>query len=175
MTLLTLCDPLGMSHHSKICFNIKTYTPPKSVAHETKYLLNKGNYGEMRSHLQDINWEEIVPESCDVDEAWDNLTKCIYDAKEKYIPKIKIDRNKRIVRRTFTASNNLLDMLRQKRASHKVYKKFPTLENLNSYKLIRNRVNEEVRLTKKQRELKIAKDVKQNPKAFFNYIYLSEN
>ena len=167
---LTLCDPLGMSHHSKICFNIKTYTPPKSVAHETKYLLNKGNYGEMRSHLQDINWEEIVPESCDVDEAWDNLTKCIYDAKEKYIPKIKIDRNKRIVRRTFTASNNLLDMLRQKRASHKVYKKFPTLENLNSYKSIRNRVNEEVRLTKKQRELKIAKDVKQNPKAFFNYI-----
>ena len=51
-----------------------------------------------------------------------------------------------------------------------MYKKHKTKINLYNYNLARNKVSSKIRLNNKTKENKIAKNIKQNPKAFYQYI-----
>ena len=59
--------------------------------------------------------------------------------------------------------------MKLKRKAFKYYKKFPTVANYNLYARYRNQVKWESKKVKHANELKIDKDAKSNPKAFFRY------
>ena len=72
--------------------------------------------------------------------------------------------------RTFYAPDTLLAKIHDKRKAWKYYKKYPTALNLKDYHFHRNLVTNEARNAKRNKETKIAKETKQNPKALFKYV-----
>ena len=52
----------------------------------------------------------------------------------------------------------------------KLYKKYKTKTNLINYTQTRNKVSYKIKLLKQHKENKIAKNIKTNPKAFYQYI-----
>merc|ERR1711923_415346 len=89
-------------------------------------------------------------------------------AKELYIPKKSYNPN--FKKKTFEAPITLLSAFQMKRKAFKVFKKYPSTNNHNTYVFYRNLVNKEVRKAKRTKELKVAKESKLNPKALFQYI-----
>ena len=59
---------------------------------------------------------------------------------------------------------------KNKRYLFKIYKKYNTQSALNNYNAARNRVSYKIRLMKKSKECDIAKNIKKNPKAFYQYV-----
>jgi hypothetical protein len=69
-----------------------------------------------------------------------------------------------------TKDETLHFLLQRKRYLFKLYKKYRTKTNLNNYNAARNRVSYKIKQLKQDKESKIAKDIKLNPKAFYQYM-----
>ena len=171
--------PFGKSHHSVICFDIDI----ESLAGGTresripKFCMDKGDYVGMKEHLSMIDWDIILNDEETVDTWWNTIVSIINKAKEIFIPRKKPKplvnkppKNQPSYKRTFAAPDSLLKKLKLKRYAFKTYKKFPTVKNYNTYAKYRNQVIWETRKAKIHKETKLAKDVKDNPKAFFQYV-----
>ena len=90
-------------------------------------------------------------------------------AKQIFIPQ-KLIKKSNANKRSFKPSDNLHEAFKSKREAFKFYKKFPTKTNYSIYCKARNEVKTKVRLAKKQKEISIAKTIKTNPKAFYQYV-----
>ena len=66
--------------------------------------------------------------------------------------------------------DNLHYLLKDKRYTFKLYKKCNSKKNLYNYNLARNKVSNKIKQMKRDKENKIAKNIKINPKAFYQYI-----
>ena len=167
-------DPFGKSHHDKICFNIDIEPTIIEPSNTTKFCMDRGDFEGMRNHLSKIDWDTLLDNTETVDVWWDIIEDIVNKAKDIFIPKKKVLTkilNKHVThKRTFAAPDTLLNKLKLKRYAFKTYKKFPTVQNYNTYAKYRNQVIWETRKAKKQKEIKVAKDAKDNPKAFFQYV-----
>ena len=161
--------PFGKSHHVVLTFSIDlnpTVLPNVSVL---KYQMNKADYGKMRSHLRQFDWDEVTSDDKPLDNICEDLV-CILDtAKDKFVPKRLIKQNNP-VRRTFTAPVTLLSALQLKRAAFARKKKYRSDINEAEYVKYRNLVNKLVKKAKREKEKNVAKEAKSNPKALFQYI-----
>ena len=158
-------EPFGKSHHDTLRFTIDIQTKKVIAIMTEKYVLSKGDYEGMRADMSKVNWQIELADCDDVDQCWDRIEKKLIEATDKFIPKKKHNENK--VMRSFIAPVTLLELIQLKRKAFKMYKTFPTTQNYNSYVFLRNQVNNEVRKTKKTREIKLAKEAKKNPKPLF--------
>ena len=61
-------------------------------------------------------------------------------------------------------------LLKDKRYLFKRYKKYKTTINFLNYNIARNKVSKRIKFMKQKKENKIAKEIKSNPKAFYQYI-----
>ena len=137
--------------------------------------MDRGDYDSMRKHMSQIEWDNLLKEGDTVDKWWENIETTINNAKDLFIPKKnnkpKTNKNsKKMKPRTFKAPATLLDKLRLKRYAFKTFKQFPTSQNYKIYARYRNQVIWESRKAKKQKELVVACDAKDNPKAFYQYV-----
>lgn len=162
--------PLGKSHHSTLEFSLESSLPSREDT-KIKFLIEKGDYKKMRDFINKVPWDTVVNENINVNESWAAINDVLQEAIEKYIPKIVISFNKKN-KRAFnkTVPRTMLDKIHLKRRAHKLYKKFPTCTNYNSYAKARNQVKWESRRIVKAKEAKLAIDSKSNPKRFFQYI-----
>ena len=133
-----------------------------------KYQVNKGDYDQMRKMVGDIDWDEKFETASDATAMVSTLDEVLTEAKDMFIPKKIYKKN--YTRRTFSAPLTLLLRIKLKRTAFKNYKRYPTQSNYNEYIRLRNEVNTAVKKAKKERELKIASEVKSNPKAFYQYV-----
>ena len=168
ITNLSYNDPLGKSHHDVLVFNININTVPVVPVITEKFNLKKGNFDEMRKFINDVDWKAELQNCNDVDDCWDKIEGMIQLATNKFIPKMKLNSNNTI--RNFTAPDSLINLLGLKRKAFKLYKKHKTHSNYETYALLRDKVNAEVKLAKRQKEVRIAKEAKTNPKSLFRYI-----
>ena len=165
--------PVGKSHHS--CISFKVYVDLVNTPHINnsipiaKYDYEKGDYEGMRKEVKDINWKNLFDESKDVNEWNKNLEKVITDVRDKYVPRVHIGKCKGKKVKSFPVDNTVLDKLHNKRKAFKYYKKYPTTNNRDNYHFHRNVCNSAIRVAKLNKEINIAKRVKDNPKSFFNY------
>ena len=166
---VTLSSPLGKSYHSTILIKTAIKKEVKQKCMIKKYQIDKGNYDKMREHLGEINWEEMIKEADnDVDKAWNDISKEIIDAREKFIPSKLVNTNS--TKRKYTLEDSLIHLTRVKRLQYKLYKKYPSQKNYLLYVDARNKVTNHTRNIKRKKEKNIAKDIKTNPKAFYQYI-----
>ena len=91
-------------------------------------------------------------------------------AANKFIPRAKGKVSGANGKRRQPASATLLDKIRFKRRAYKIYKKYKTQENYNTYAKARNQVKWETRRGLREKETKLAKDAKVNPKKFYQYV-----
>ena len=161
--------PFGKSHHQVIMMSLNVKSTLNDHVSE-RFLYDKGNYDEMRSYVDRVNWDDLLKDGNDVDCWMDEIEKIVLDAHEKYVPKRKFTSNPNTKKKTFQAPITLLDKIRLKRTLFKKYKKYRTIQNYNAYAKARNQVKWGVRKAKKAKEKQIAQDIKKNPKIFFRYV-----
>ena len=158
--------PFGKSHHSVICFKIDLHKSVNKDPSVSKYSFNKGNYDAMRGHFKDTDWEAML-EGDDIDKSWNLFENSLNGAMKLYIPTYI---SKNVHKHSFDAPSTLLYKIQLKREAFRNFKRFPSNVNYSIYTKYRNQVVWESRKAKKEKEKKIAKLSKSNPKAFYQYV-----
>jgi hypothetical protein len=161
--------PLGKCHHSVLDFKLCMKQAPPKRPDTTKYRFNKGDYDEMRAFAGVVAWPELLLDSDSVDGCWLKIKKVILEAREKFIPKVILKHNGVNSKRNSIPAT-MLDKVRMKRRAFKMYKKYPTKANQDAYAKARNQVKWESRKLVMSKELHLAKEAKNNPKCFYQYV-----
>ena len=164
-----LLPPLGRSHHAVIInkINFEQHFIKKSEKIK-KYQTSKGNYSAINDELNSVNWEEELSDLQDVNKAWDIISTKIKHLRDKHIPVIYVNSQKSNKKTVF--DDSLLHLTREKRHFYKKFKKCRSQSNYLLYSMARRKVLKHIRSTKRQKEIKIAKNIKSNPKTFYQYI-----
>ena len=165
---LEYLPPFGKSHHQVLDFYIMLKNCKSGVNKQTKFLVNKGDYNAMRKSFENKEWDTLLKEEDDVDKWWDIIYTDLEEAKHKFIPAKTFTKGTRRVK--IVTDPTLLTKFKLKRERFKAYKINPTVLNYVNYCQARNIVKAGVRKAKKEKELNMAKLVKTNPKAFYQYI-----
>ena len=159
--------PLGKSHHVVLSFRVTGPSSPEGYDAQ-KFIMDKGNYIAMREEIGITDWNSILSDDLSVEESWKKLEDIINYAKVKYIPIKKTHYQSK--QRKNTVPNSVLDKIRIKRRAFKMYKKYRTQENFNAYAKARNQVKWALRKAQKEKEIKIARYIKTDPKKFYAYV-----
>ena len=104
-----------------------------------------------------------------MNETWVIIKDKIEYTQHLYVPN-KIINTSKIRSSPVTLDNSLHYLLKNKRYLFKIYKKYKSKTSLYNYTLARNLVSYKIRSMKINKETKIAKNIKQNPKAFYQYV-----
>ena len=162
--------PLGKSDHSILKFETP-FTPPKAKP-IIKICYDKGDYKKMDEHFSKIDWvSELAKFPTDVNAQWKYFTGKYIEAEEKFIPRKKVFINGKLSHKLSTRYDRktLRAMKKKNHLWSKVRKNLATEEENLQYKRLRNKVKSLTRKSKKAFEKKIAKNLKNNPKAFWSY------
>ena len=158
-------DPLGASDHCGISFNISVNLPPAS---KTKRLLyNKGNYDKLRSML-DIDWDLLLDDKKDVQEAYDLFESILQNGISACIP----------AKKTSTAANckplwMSHDTLKTSKVKRHLWARYKQTRHRNDYKTYakaRNKNSHELRKARRKFERKLARNIRNNVKSFWKYV-----
>ena len=129
--------------------------------------MNKGQYEKMRQELKSVHWDEILTEDVGVEETWEYIKNKIIEMKDRYIPSRHFPTGKSGVMPKKAAPRSVLDKIRAKRQTFKQYKKYRTQANYYVYAGARNQVKCATRKAVKEKEINIARNIKQNLKSFY--------
>ena len=154
---------LGSSDHSIIMIETNL-----SLAHSPnvnkRLNYRKANFNEMRGLFKEQNWRDII--DADVNSSWDNFkniySKVVQQCTPTYHPKKKSN--------PAWMNRELLQLVRQKRKLWKKYSNARSPENWDELKKASQSLKKRIRKTKLSFEKMIAKNSKDNPKAFYAYI-----
>ena len=165
----SLQPPLGKSHHAVILLNL-IFENDSSIHTEKvkKYQTYKGNYSAINCELKDFDWDSELANLSDVDTAWNIISSKVKCLRDKYIPAIYIRTQRK--KKPVVINDSILHLTRLKRFYYKKYKKHRSNLNYQYYCVSRARVNKAIRKEKRSKEMTIAKDMKTNPKKFYQYI-----
>ena len=163
--------PLGKSHHSALYFEVQVRIKHSS-GHSVKFQPDKGDFDGMRTYLREINWDDRLTSEVSVDETWKVIQDELIKSINIFVPKKKFKQglsNSNKPRRD-PIPQTLLDKIHLKRRAFKYFKRYPTIDNYKMYARARNQVVWESRKNVKEKEAKLAKESKNNPKGFFRYV-----
>ena len=162
--------PLGKSDHSILKFETP-FTPPKAKP-IIKICYDKGDYKAMDEHFSKIDWaSELDKFPSDVNSQWNYFKDKYLEAEKEFIPRKKVFINGKLSHKLSTRYDRktLAAMKKKNHLWSKVRKNLATEEENLQYKRLRNKVKSLTRKSKKAFEKKIAKNLKNNPKAFWSY------
>ena len=165
--------PIGKSHHQVLTAQIKVTKNNQKIKNKPSQKIVKPNFDKadfdaINNTLLSENWDEIL-EKKNVNETWKYIKDKIDQAQHQFVPKKFINTSK-IRSSPVTLDDTLHFLLREKRYLFKTYKKYKTKTTLYNYNTARNRVSYKLKSMKISKESKIAKNIKQNPKAFYQYV-----
>ena len=166
----TQLPPLGKSHHVIQMNNINYQkNDPLCNIKIKKYQVSKGNYTAINNELKSVDWEsELSSQDINTNSAWDKVSNKIKELRDKHVPSILVNATRK--KKPAALNNSLLHLIREKRWYFKRYKKYRNQKNLQLYHIARAQVNKYLRLQKRNKEIRIAKQTKNNPKAFYQFI-----
>ena len=165
--------PIGKSHHDVITSEVNAdFTvhdkKPKNNIKISKPNFEKADFKAINQFLDNVEWNDLFKDKS-VNEAWNILSNFIKQAQELYVPNKLIKQNK-TKQNHISKDDSLHFLLKQKRFYFKLYKKYKSKTNLYRYNHARNMVSFKIKSLKKSKEHKIAKNIKNDPKAFYQYI-----
>lgn len=175
-------NPLGRSDHAVIQVICNMEEIIMTHERKTMYLYEKADYDLPRKEL-DIDWMNYLSETANIEEMWNKFRSKLYGAIAKSVPTrkmgnlyqsrkrtnknlpmnkklwIKIEKKQRLWLRMKALKNNLNVSTRSE---------YQEIEK--EYRRLNNQVRKETRNAVKLKEKEIAKNVKENPKMFWNYV-----
>ena len=161
---LKLYPPLGeKGDHCIIKFDLDLL--PDLVKYGDNYNYYKGNYDKMGEELAKMNWDNLIDQKT-VEEAWIIFADILDKLKSEYIPK----RAKKMNKRQPWVNTLVKESIKIKNKAFKIYKKDKSPILWENFRKARNTTNHLVQESKHNFELKIAQEIKSNPKQFWNYV-----
>ena len=164
--------PIAKSHHQVITAQLKTDNfLNKSTSNKDKIIkpnFDKTNFQALNKYFSEIDWDLIL-EDKSVNDMWLSIKTNIQSAQTLFVPNKTIFKSK-VKPHSVTFDDNLHCLLKDKRYLFKIYKKYKTKKAQYNYNLARNKVTFKIKKLKKEKENKIAKNIKLNPKAFYQYV-----
>ena len=162
---LNIDAPIAKSDHGCITMDLHLSVCVKKIMKKPAY--NRGDYNSIRKCVHDYLVENNTGndrEGENVNMLWERMRNCIIAAIEKFIPKTGMAKFKTFI------SPELKNLIRRKHLLWKMYIRTKTSEVRYMYNKVRNEVTKMMKETRKENQQKIAKQCKENPKAFWNYV-----
>ena len=158
-------DGFGGSDHVTIKFNLITDIP---ATHHKKtiYKYDKGNYSKMKEML-DLDWETLL-EGKSINDAVQLLEDKVNESVKVCIPTKEIGKDER--KRPLWMNENALRKVKRKHASWIRYLNTKQGCDFIEFTKHRNEASRAIRRARRDFENIIAKNVRNNPKGFWNYM-----
>lgn len=160
--------PLGKSDH--VCLTMSYIQAQlRREGNQSKFDFWKGDYGEMKRDLQEIDWEKEL-ERKGTNEAWTFFRGKLSATVEAHVPKkrehaVEGTRNKKD-----WMSKSTVKEIKRRNALWRKYRKYSSEMNYKAYKTVRNRVNSMVKEDKIRHQRKLVGQFRRNPKRFYGYM-----
>ena len=168
---IKMFPPLGKSHHSVILSKLNFMKDKIGNSERVKkYQYNKADFTAINRELGSVDWDNLInDEEKDVNAVWTVISEKILVLRDKHVP-VSFIRTQKTSSKPIVINNSILHLIREKRWFFKKYKKYRTMTNYLNYCNARTRVNYFMRKERRNKETKIAEDIKNNPKKFYQYI-----
>ena len=155
-------DSLGSSDHNMVVFTTHlSCTPYISSKQVWSYKL--GNYEEINDALAEVDWDDLM--SGTTHDCWDKFKKLLFELHNRYIPIKRINTKLSGVKPIWMTRKALKSVKRKR----KVYMKFKDTSH-PAVKAANKVAKSEVRKSKRNFEVKLAKNIKSDTKSFFAYV-----
>lgn len=148
--------PLGNSDHNSLCFELNLNMQIASN-NKHKYNYNKGNYNKFRRSLNDINWDQLfMNKNCN--DMWDLFKITLDKLQKECIPIVK-SRSGDFKHKPGWWDNDIANLIKQKNESYKKIKNnCYSIQDLDNFRSIRDRVKRVIRSKKIQEDINISKE-----------------
>ena len=163
---ITHLSPLGLSDHCLLSFTFRCYLDYTDYCTK-QYYMNKANWDRMRIYLEAIDWKSELDQK-DTDTMWSIFETKMQFAQNTYIPNKIVNKASR--KWALPIDKKLKKMINKKHRIWTRYMETRQPDGLREYKNIRNKIRNLTRKSRREAELDIAKEVKVNPKRFWNYV-----
>lgn len=159
-------SPLGKGDHNVIKWSTPNLEHNALTGKFQTLDYNKGDYHGFSTELKQVPWPQVLLNKT-ASESWNLLLGKINELKTKYIPL------KTIVKARINApwvNHSLKERIKQKNNAWKRFMKDKDYNSKFKYNKLRNEVINEIRHCKREFETKLAENIKQDPKSFYNYV-----
>ena len=156
--------PIGNSDHTCIKFEILTTTPKiKSVQLVPDF--QKANFNEMREEMESLDWNDFL-KGKETEDMWNAFKQKLEDLTSKFIP----FKQRRASNKTPWCNNETKRIVKIKQKKYRTMKETQSKEDIQEFKKSQKQAKKLVRNARKKYEKNLAKNFKNNPKAFYSYI-----
>ena len=160
-------SPLGHSDHCVIQFTFRCYFDPCTNVIR-KYNFFKGNYVGMSQRL-DCNWETLL-QGDDVNKLTDKFMQLFNQAVNEFVPSTNPQKIIKAKKHNYLPlDDKIVSMIKRKHRCWQRYMETRDEKKYHDYTRLRNQVKNLVRKAKVIMEKDIAKNIKSNPKKFWQY------
>ena len=160
-------SPLGHSDHCVLKFKFKCYQD-RSQEQTQRWNYYKGDYVNMQKEL-DIDWDNLF-EGLKPNQMIDLFLSKYNEARQKHIPIINSKAGVKAKKHNYLPLDD--KTVAKIKKKHRCWQRYIESRDENKYKeytRTRNQVKKMVRKAKRNMEMDIAKNVKENPKKFWQY------
>ncbi len=160
--LIVSC-PVANSDHYTIRFTVPVIKESKG---NKQVVLNyhKADYEKICDTLEKIDWETSL-QGKDVEQEWEEVKSELLKCMNNLVPKINC-RNKK---RPIWMKRKVSKMIKARNRAWTRFRDRPSYENQIKYKEKRNIVTNEIRKAKSDFEIKLAENIREDPKTFYAY------
>lgn len=161
---LIVKEHLGNSDHNIITWRF-VCNADKVISKQSIKLFHKAEYEEMRKWFSRIQWTKEF-ENLELNEMWSKFCAIVNSAVNQFVPEGSLKHKK------FPKWMNKSAKVARKYKSRMWfrYRESKTYNDLVEYKRARNKAVKAYKKAKKQFEIKIAQQIKINPKSFYSYV-----
>jgi hypothetical protein len=158
-------------HHTAIEYSlfINNYQRPNDCEYEEVFEYRLANYANIRSKLNNVNWQEIFKNEGNVETAVAVFYKILSEIISQEIP-LKKKRRNRNTNHPVWYNRQIKHLKNRKQKAHKIYKKCNSSENLANYLDICDQLNLAISYALEEYNTKTELEIKSCPKNFFNYV-----
>ncbi|XP_065668008.1 uncharacterized protein LOC136088251 [Hydra vulgaris] len=162
ISFLTHLAPIGKSHHQLLYFTVSIESIINIPQYHTKHLYTKGNYDQINEDLANI---KLCP-TYNLDQLWSIFFNKLKTSINNNIPKSNFNN----IKRSKWIDFQIINELKFKREKFCQYILNRNEETYNEYRISRNKTKAACRKAIIEFEKKLARDIDQNPKAFYSYV-----
>jgi len=155
--------PIGNSDHGSVNFEIRV-PDIRYQWQKEKIDFRRGRYKPLREHLKEIDWDSKF-QGKGASEMWESFHNEMMRGVTKYIP--KVERNN--YSRSMWMTKQIRNALNAKNRSWRRYQLMKTTAAHGEYLSAIKHATGSVRKAKRKLEIRIAKNIKNDPKAFYRY------
>ena len=134
---------------------------------EQIYNYKKGKFNKIKDKLRRINWTTLFQDKS-VSNMYDTFSSHLMELVDKHVPKQIRRKSGRPSPKWIT--NEIKQLLKQKKFHYQKQKSESTVFDLNEYIRLRREVKKKIRQSKRDYEKRIADTSKEDPKSFYAYV-----